>query len=115
MHRQSKGLSELTLHVSITEQARNHSKNMADQMVTFSHDGFNERIAIIRESISRINISGENISYGHDSAEAVVGAWLQSQGHKNNMEGDFTHTGVGIAADNEGKHYYTQIFIGIQE
>ena len=114
-HRASIGLRELAINDKITEQARNHSKNMVKNVVTFSHDGFSERIDNLQKSIQGINRSGENISYGYDNAKAVVAGWLQSDDHKNNMEGDYTHTGVGIAVDKDGVHYFTQIFIEVEE
>ncbi len=114
-YRASIGLQELTANDKITEQARNHSKNMAKKIVPFSHDGNNERIDVLKESISGINRSSENVAYGYDNAKAVVAGWLQSDDHKNNIEGDYTHTGVGIAVDKDDVHYFTQIFIGVEK
>lgn len=114
-YRVSIGLEELATHDKITEEARNHSKNMARKVVPFGHDGFHGRINILKESIPGINQSAENVSYGYDNAKAVVAAWLQSEGHKNNIEGDYTHMGVGIAVDKDDVHYFTQIFIGVEK
>jgi uncharacterized protein YkwD len=44
------------------------------------------------------------------SAKEVVEGWLNSPGHKRNIEGDFTLTGIGVAKNNKGIIYYTQIF-----
>jgi uncharacterized protein YkwD len=44
------------------------------------------------------------------SAREVVDGWLKSPGHKRNIEGDFTLTGIGIASDKQGNIYFTQIF-----
>lgn len=40
--------------------------------------------------------AGENIAYGYQTAEAVVAAWLDSPGHRANIEREsFTHHGIG--------------------
>lgn len=114
-YRVSIGLPELIVDDKIVEQARNHSKNMAENMVPFSHDGFHERIDNLRIAFPCLRSSGENISFGYDNAKAVVTAWLQSEGHKDNIEGDFTHNGVGIAVDKDETYFYTHLFISIEE
>lgn len=53
--------------------------------------------------------AGENIAQGYD-AESVVDAWLNSSGHRANILGDFTHLGVGVAWDAQGRPYYVQNF-----
>ena len=42
--------------------------------------------------------------------KAVVTAWLNSPGHKSNIESNSNLTGVGVAFDG-GTIYFTQIFI----
>lgn len=113
-HRQEQGLPDLRQLNLIREIARSHSKDMAKQIVTFGHDGFANRVDEIKASIQNVNGVGENVLYGADDAKAAVGMWLQSEGHKNNIEGSFTHTGVGIASDKDNKLYYTQIFVRVQ-
>jgi len=39
-----------------------------------------------------------------------VDGWLNSPGHKKNIEGNFTLTGIGYARDHKGNIYFTQIF-----
>ena len=45
------------------------------------------------------------------SAGEVVNMWLNSPGHKRNIEGNFTLTGIGIAEADNGYLYFTQIFL----
>jgi len=40
-----------------------------------------------------------------------VNSWLNSSGHKKNIEGNYSHTGVGIAKNQYGTLYFTQIFV----
>jgi uncharacterized protein YkwD len=44
-------------------------------------------------------------------AREVVDGWLNSPGHRRNIEGDFRLTGIGIAKRSDGMVYFTQIFI----
>ncbi len=41
--------------------------------------------------------------------DAVYG-WMQSKDHKRAMLGDFNHSGIGVAIDNNGQAYVVQIF-----
>jgi uncharacterized protein YkwD len=76
---------------------------------TINHDGFNERVNKIGETISW-SWAGENVAYNY-SAQSVVTAWLNSPGHKSNIESNSNLTGVGVAFDEDSVMYFTQIFI----
>lgn len=109
-YRNSQELEPLELNNIISEVARQHSQKMADGKTDFGHDGFSERVATIREQIGG-NGAAENVAFGYSSAESVVEGWINSSGHKRNIEGNYTHTGIGIAYSEEGRPYYTQIFL----
>ena len=47
---------------------------------------------------------------GYASAESVVNAWLNSSGHRANIEGNSTRTGVSAVKSSDGVWYYTQVF-----
>jgi uncharacterized protein YkwD len=54
---------------------------------------------------------GENIAEGYSTPASVVQAWLNSPGHKANIEdADFTTTGIGVAENSSGYWYWTQDF-----
>ena len=107
-HRVSIGLAELEWNETIAEQCRNHSIKMANAR-TINHDGFDDRINKIRETIPW-NWAGENVAYNY-SAQGAVTAWLNSPGHKSNIESNSNLTGVGVAFDENSVMYFTQIFI----
>lgn len=107
-HRTEMGLPTLEWNNTIANQCRQHSQEMANAH-TINHDGFNERINKIGETISW-SWAGENVAYNY-SAEAVVIAWLNSPGHKSNIESNSNLTGVGVAFDEDSVMYFTQIFI----
>jgi len=106
-HRTGMGLPALEWNETIADECREHSQEMADEG-TINHNGFNDRINKIGETISWSR-AGENVAYNY-SAESVVIAWLNSPGHKSNIESNSNLTGVGVAYDGN-TIYFTQIFI----
>jgi uncharacterized protein YkwD len=109
-HRKKIGLNELKMNSGISEIARTHSRNMATGITAFGHDGFNDRIEEIKTIIPTVHAEAENVAYGARSAAEVVQMWLNSPGHKKNIEGKYNLTGVGIVSDADGTLYFTQLF-----
>jgi uncharacterized protein YkwD len=112
-YRANRGLPPLTLNATISEQARNHSRNMASGAVPFSHDGFAQRVQAIATQIpyrgAAENVAN-NSGYG-DPATKAVQSWLNSSGHRKNIEGNYNLTGIGVAKNSRGVYYLTQIFV----
>jgi uncharacterized protein YkwD len=109
-HRRSIGKPALAKSQVIWEQANIHSQNMASGKVPFSHDGFDARIATIRAALGPGGSAAENVAMGYGSAAAVVSGWLGSAGHRANIEGNSTRTGVSAVKSSSGVWYYTQVF-----
>lgn len=112
-YRASKGLAPLTLNETISQQARTHSQNMASGAVAFSHDGFSSRVQAISKVIPYSG-SAENVAYNQgysDPATQAVKGWLNSTGHRQNIEGNYNLTGISVAKNAKGEYYFTQIFI----
>lgn len=110
-YRKTKGLASLKMMPLITNEALKHSKNIADGRVEFGHDGFDGRADRLMSQIELSNAIAENVAYGKFSAQEVVNRWIQSPGHRKNIEGKFTLTGVGIVRRTDGYLFFTQIFI----
>jgi len=110
-YRASKGLPLLTLNNVISAEAENHSQKMASGRTPFGHSGYSSRINTITNQLGTVTRSAENVAYGSRSAQEVVSNWLNSPGHKQNIEGDFNLTGIGVARNKKGVLYYTQLFI----
>jgi hypothetical protein len=54
---------------------------------------------------------GENIAYGYSTPEAVMQGWLNSPGHRANIEnGSYRSIGVGAAVGSNGRVYWAQAF-----
>ena len=110
-YRKSKGLPAMQLLAIAAAEAARHSSNMASKKVPFGHAGFNQRALAIANEMQGTSATGENVAYGKMTTEQVIDAWLKSPNHKANIEGNFNYTGVGVAKDNKGVVYYTQIFV----
>lgn len=110
-YRRGRGLAPLKMMPLITAEALKHSKNMADGRVDFGHDGFDGRADRLMSQIEQSNAIAENVAYGKFSAQEVVNRWIQSAGHRKNIEGKFNLTGVGIIKRSDGYIYFTQIFL----
>jgi uncharacterized protein YkwD len=96
---------------SISKIAEQHSRNMANGKVKFSHAGFNTRSKLIQKAFPQKTLTAENLLFNPLDAVDAVDDWFDSPGHNKNMLGNFTHTGIGVAADRKGRFYVTQIFI----
>lgn len=117
-HRESIGLEGLALHDGFSAIARGHSEDMARGRVEFGHDGFEERSADMFDQEAGAVATGENVAWisagWEDEAEVIVQGWLDSPGHRENIEADFTHGGMGAAQDSDDGWYATQLFAQIQ-
>ncbi len=108
--RQQAGLEPLAWNDVIAAEAKQHSRDMADGLVPFGHDGFADRFARITEVIPASG-GAENVAYASD-AELAVSLWMDSAGHRDNILGNYDYTGVGAAWDGDlGVFYFTQIYI----
>lgn len=119
LHRAKKGLTILQWSDAVYDPSLQFSTNMAQKTAPFSHEGFENRIAEVTAALALprpryVAASAENIAYGDLTAEKVVAGWIKSKGHKKNLEGDYTHSAVGIEKDANGILYFTQIFIKIK-
>ncbi len=109
VHRQGLGLSTLKRVDGITFQAHDHNKYMIENN-QISHDNFSTRYVNLVNEIGAKAVS-ENVGFGYRSADAVVKAWLNSEGHRKNIEGSHTHFGISVSQDTKGNNYFTNIFV----
>jgi uncharacterized protein YkwD len=111
-YRVSKGLSVLQQINYVSVKSEEHDQYMITKNVV-SHDGFVSRSEDIVKVVGAKNV-GENIAYNYNTPEGAVNAWLKSESHKENIEGNFTHFGIAIRENaTTGKKYYTNIFVKI--
>jgi uncharacterized protein YkwD len=110
-HRASLKLPALQLLDELNTEAQQHSDKMASGSVGFGHTGFGDRYNRISKKVKGVNGIAENVAYGDITTEEIVDGWLNSLGHKKNIEGDFNYTGIGIGQRKDGVYFYTQIFL----
>ena len=108
-HRLSLGLNVLEDLTIVKSVAHSHTDYMVDNNEV-SHDNFYTRSNYLKANASAKKVS-ENVAYGYSSAESVVNAWIKSDGHRANIEGDFTNFNVSAEKGDDGKWYYTNIFM----
>jgi uncharacterized protein YkwD len=112
-YRASRGLPPLTIDARISEQARIHSQNMASGVVPVGHEGLYQRLQTIGKVIP-FSAGSENVALCFnctDPAARAVQFWLNSPPHRGAIEGNYNLTGIGVAKNNKGNCYFTQIFI----
>jgi len=107
-HRQSIGKTALIRSSAADELATEHSNYMISKGA-ISHDNFGDRFQKLKQEVNA-NAAGENVAAGYPTAAAVMQGWVNSPGHKANIEGNFTHIGIASIRDSQGRYYYTQLF-----
>ncbi|MGN9847104.1 CAP domain-containing protein [Nonomuraea sp. H19] len=106
------GCGPLKHDARLRTAAHGHSADMAENDY-FDHDSQDGRDMTDRISATGFTGSAwaENIAMGQPSANAVVRAWMDSDGHRKNiMNCSFTLIGVGAAKNAQGRIYWTQDF-----
>ncbi len=109
--RAAAGLSALTLDSSLTNAAMLKAQDMADNNY-FSHTSptYGTPFQMLQTLGISYKSAGENIAKGQKSAEAVMTAWMNSEGHKANiLSSSYGKLGVGYVSQN-GTTYWVQIF-----
>lgn len=110
-HRLAKKKIELKWHDQAIIESQDHSQDMAAFKVPFGHLGSSLRFQRIKAKDSTyISKLGENVAK-NSSPKKAFSAWLKSFGHRKNIEGDYTHTGIGAFRSANGSWYFTQIFL----
>jgi uncharacterized protein YkwD len=114
--REDRGLSRLVEVAELSAVARMHSEDMAgrEYLDHVNPDGMGPA--------ERVNLAGidfdklaENVASnrGHrDPMAHVVEQWLGSPGHRESLlDASFDRTGVGVALDDDGVFYFTQLYM----
>lgn len=108
-YREDHDLPYLEYMSVIKDVAAKHTDYMIEKGEV-NHDYFFTREKDLEEKANAVSV-GENVAYAYSTAEGVVNAWINSDKHRDNIEGDFTHIGVSAKKNREGRIYYTLMFI----
>ena len=104
------GCGALTADSGLAAVARAHSADMRDRDY-FSHTSPEGLSPFDRAERAGVDYSrAENIAFGQADAAAVMEAWLESPGHRENiLDCGLTKLGVGVA-EGTGGPWWTQLF-----
>jgi uncharacterized YkwD family protein/spore coat assembly protein SafA len=111
--RENEGLAPLKL----SKELGNVARIKADEMSAsgyFDHSSpvYGSPFEMLRSFGVSYKTAGENIAKGQKSAQAVLAAWMGSEGHRANIMNErFTEVGIGFATDGKTT-YWAQIFKG---
>jgi len=108
-YRVSKGLNPLERINHISNVSEGHDEYMIS-INTLTHALFAQREENLKSTLGAVTV-GENLAYNYSTAQSVVTAWINSPAHKANMEGNYTHFGIAVKTNSEGKMYFTNMFI----
>jgi uncharacterized protein YkwD len=109
LYRVSIGLNELEQNNYISYESEEHNDYMIKNNAV-NHNDFITRSENIMKVLGAKRVA-ENIAYNYKTIQGALDAWIKSPRHKKNIEGDFTHFGISIRENAEGKKYYTNIFV----
>lgn len=117
-HRVAMGAPALVMDVWLRRAARGHSRHMrADSHNFFAHtnpEGDSPGTRLTRNGISWERM-GENIASGYPDPPSVFSGWMNSPGHRANIENAaWVLTGVGYqrgAGSGDYTDYWTQVFV----
>jgi len=112
--RAEKELPPLRPNPLLFKVARGHSANMAKQeKMEHILDGKNPGQRVLAAGYDYGKVA-ENIAVSEGAAaplSMIVKGWMESEIHRNNLLDDkVSETGLGIAKNDKGEVYYTQVF-----
>ncbi|MBR1691852.1 MAG: hypothetical protein IJ711_03635 [Lachnospiraceae bacterium] len=108
--RAKQGLSPVTLDSQITQAAQIRANEI---ITSFSHTRPNGSsfASVLKEAGISYRGCGENIAWGQKSPEAVMEAWMNSEGHRANiLNKNYKYIGVGYVQSGNGTKYWSQLF-----
>lgn len=113
VERERTGQSALVESNEINRVARLKSQDFIDNNY-FSHNSpiYGSPFDMLRSFEITFTAAAENIASGQRTAAEVMNFWMNSSGHRANiLNSAYNKIGVGVARDNNGKIFWTQMFI----
>lgn len=110
------GLSPQFASSDLSRIARLHSEDMArrDFFAHVSPEGHDLSHRVMGFNLEYLHLA-ENIGRNRgqeDPVEVAIDGWMNSPAHRKNiLDGDLSQCGIGIAMDERGMFYFTQIFL----
>jgi hypothetical protein len=114
MERANEGLSELAIMEDLCYAAQVRAEELAELLDHERPDG-SEWSTVLDEYEIVHSSAGENFAYGYKSPSAVMDAWMNSSGHRDNiLNENFNYIGIGYYQDGASS-YWVQLFISTEE
>jgi uncharacterized protein YkwD len=110
-YRDSMNLNTLTQIEHISYKCHEHNAYMIDNSV-MNHDFFYDRSTNIQQVLHATRV-GENIAYNYQTNKSALRAWVNSPGHRENLEGTYTNFGISITENTNHRRYITLILVKI--
>ena len=109
--RQSNGLKIFRFNQKLTLAATKHAEFMA-QTDRLSHYG--EGLSRPSNRVSKEGYQwrsvAENVAYGQLTVEEVMKDWMKSEGHRQNLLGNYQDIGIAVATNKRGQLYWCVVF-----
>jgi uncharacterized YkwD family protein len=106
------GLEPLQIDMELQKVARLKAQDMSENNY-FAHNSptYGSPFDMMRQFNISFKAAGENLA-GNSTAEGAVKAWMNSEGHRENiLNPKFNYTGIGIAPSATYTKIYVQMFI----
>lgn len=110
--REQRGKSALKANEKLNAAAQKHTEWMVKNE-TLDHVGENDSRPAdrVRAEGYKWQAAGENIAMGYRTPESVMKGWMNSNGHRTNILGNYQEIGLGHAVNaRKGWHYWTTVF-----
>lgn len=106
-HRVRNGLAPLQLDAAMSNQSRDWSRSMASNQ-QLAHDPNYPQTTC--EPVTGWEACAENVGRGYDM-DSLAQAFLNSAGHRHNIEGNYNRVGIGVKQDPNGQIWITVRFL----
>lgn len=107
------GLSKLTFDTAVQKTARAKAEDLVANNY-FSHNSptYGTPFEMMKNFGVTYKTAGENIA-GNSTLEGAVNAWMNSQGHRENiLNNAYNLTGIGVVKSNTYGYVMVQMFVG---
>lgn len=100
--RQQRGKSQLRWSDALANIARDHSREMAREGRLFHDESLPDKVGSFSALAENVGVAG--------SADEIHANLMDSESHRVNILGRFVEIGVGVAVDDDGLRWLTQVF-----
>lgn len=108
--RQRNGTPALKAMDTLDAMADTRAKE-ASQLFKHTRPDGTRCFTIFADNTLKYRAAGENLAYGFKTPEALVTAWMNSEGHRKNvLDADFAYIGAGYYLSEKKTLYCTTLF-----